>query len=148
LQKWKPTDKITEVENTAMVYGEWIKTKTSNVVKNIILPYGHEDPDVPVDPDDPNKPVDPDTPVDPDNPDNPDMKEEYSINGVVWVDENKDGKRDEDEELLSGITVKLFDANTNSIVTDKNNNPIKTNTDKNGKYEFKEIAKGKIFSII
>lgn len=134
---------ITEVENVAAIRGVWIKSKISNSIKNIILPYGYKEPDVPVDPDNPDKPVDPDTPVDPGNPDNPDFKEEYSINGVVWVDENKDGKRDEDEELLGGITVKLFDANTNSIVTDKNNNTIKTNTDKNGKYEFKGISKGK-----
>lgn len=134
----QPTDKITEVENTAIVYGQWMKAKTSNIIKNTILPYGYKEPDVPVDPD---NPVDP---TDPDNPDNPDIpsKEKYNIDGLVWIDENKNGRRDDTESTLSGVTVKLFNSDTNAIVTDKNNNTLITTTNNEGKYEFDNIKQG------
>ena len=34
--------------------------------------------------------------------------ETYKISGVAWIDENKDGKRDENETLLSGVQVTLL----------------------------------------
>ena len=146
------TDKFINIENIATVTGEYMKTKTSNGIKNRIVPYGYvkPDPDNP-DPDnpDPDKPdpdnPDPDNP-DPDNPtpDNPsDNKSTYSIKGVAWVDSDKNGQRDDGETLLEGITVKLFDAETNSIVTDSSNNAFKTTTNSNGEYTFSNVANGK-----
>lgn len=120
----------------------------SNVIKNTILPYGYVEPD-------PDKP-DPDTPdpdnPDPDNPDpdnpNPDKpdpdnpnSEKYSISGLVWKDENKNGIREDSEMLLSGVTVKLFNINTNEIVVIDDNKQIAT-TNQSGEYTFSGLGKG------
>ena len=123
-------------------------SRTSNVIKNIVLPFDYEepDPDKPnpdkPDPDnpDPDKP-NPDKP-DPDNP-NPDNPSEnkYKISGLVWKDENKNGIRESSEMLLSGITVKLFNIDTNEIVVVDNNKQI-TTTNQSGEYIFSGVGKG------
>ena len=123
-------------------------SRTSNVIKNIVLPFDYEEPD----PDKPNpdKP-DPDNP-DPDNPNpdkpdpdkpNPDNPSEnkYKISGIVWKDENKNGIRESSEMLLSGITVKLFNIDTNEIVVVDNNKQI-TTTNQSGEYIFSGVGKG------
>ena len=61
-------------------------------------------------------------------------EEKYSISGVAWLDSNKDGKRDNDEVMLSEITVKAMNANTQVI--------RQTSTDKNGSYKFEGLEKG------
>ena len=123
-------------------------SRTSNVIKNIVLPFDYEEPD----PDKPNpdKP-DPDNP-DPDkpNPDKPDpdkpnpdnsSENKYKISGLVWKDENKNGIRESSEMLLSGITVKLFNIDTNEIVVVDNNKQI-TTTNQSGEYIFSGVGKG------
>ena len=123
-------------------------SRTSNVIKNIVLPFDYEEPD----PDKPNpdKP-DPDNP-DPDNPNpdkpdpdkpNPDNPSEnkYKISGLAWKDENKNGIRESSEMLLSGITVKLFNIDTNEIVVVDNNKQI-TTTNQSGEYIFSGVGKG------
>lgn len=67
----------------------------------------------------------------------------YSISGKAWIDENKNGQIDEQEEILSGIQVMLID-----LSTDTNENNIEDvyaqiKTNENGTYEFDKIAKGK-----
>ena len=71
---------------------------------------------------------------DPENPDKPENK--YSITGIAWLDTNKDGKRDDKEELLSNINVYLLNSSNNKIVS-------KTTTNKNGVYNFTNINKGR-----
>ncbi len=141
------TDKFKNIENIVTVTGQYMQSKISNGIKNRIVPYGYvkpdpekPDPEKP-DPDNPNpdKP-DPEKP-DPDNPS--DNKSTYSIKGVAWIDSDKNGQRDDGETLLEGITVKLFNAETNSIVTDSNNNTFKTTTNSNGEYTFSNVANGK-----
>lgn len=66
----------------------------------------------------------------------------YSISGQVWVDLNRDGKKDNEETKLSNVIVKLFDADTNSIVAENNKKYI-TQTDNDGKYSFEKIGAGK-----
>ena len=127
--------------------GESCSFKT-NVIKNYILPYDYVEPD-PDNPDpdnpDPDNP-DPDNP-DPDNPNpdnpNPDNPSEnkYNISGLVWKDENKNGIRESSEMLLSGITVKLFNIDTNEIVVVDNNKQI-TTTNQSGQYTFSGVGKG------
>lgn len=65
-----------------------------------------------------------------------------SISGTAWIDANKDGKRDNGEDLLKDITVTLINSDTGAIAQDKNNNNITTKTDDNGKYQFKELDNG------
>ena len=167
--KIKATPIIVDKEEEASNYGvlsyEYNDTKfsfTTNVIKNTIVPYNNSqpDPDNP-DPDnpDPDKPdpdnPDPDNPdpdkpdpdnPDPDNPDTPDKPDnpsanKYNISGLVWKDENKNGIRESAEQLLSGITVKLFNIDTNEIVVIDNNKQLLT-TNENGEYTFSNIGKG------
>ena len=142
----------TEVENYATLKYEYNGkfVKISNSIKNTILAYGKEDEDNPDNPNNPDNPSNPDNPNNPDNPSNPDnpnnpdqpSDSKYMISGIVWNDKNKNGLRETNEETLSGITVKLFDIETNSIVVVNNDKQIKL-TDNNGKYEFAGISKGK-----
>ena len=152
-------EKNTEVSNTVTVYGNEIGTKVSNSIVHTILPFNYKDedpdePDYPIDPDEPEEPIDPDEPEtpddpsnpdDPDNPSDPDEPQEektYYISGKAWLDSNKDGIKDSDEELLKGITVKLFNSDTNTIVQDEDENLMKTTTNDSGEYKFKNVSKG------
>ena len=62
------------------------------------------------------------------------VEEKYSISGVVWLDSNKNGRRDENEKNISSIKVQLLKSGT----------MIKaTSTDGNGNYNFTELSNGK-----
>lgn len=132
-----------EVSNFATVYGDYITSKTSNIIKVYVLA---NDEDSTPDPDNPNNPDNPDNPDRPDNPDNPNPTpgddKTYDISGTVWVDSNKNGQRDSGEQLLSDVIIKLYDADSNAIVKKKDgtNTIIKTNS--NGKYDFTNVKKG------
>lgn len=85
----------------------------------------------------------PDNP-DPDNP-NPDIPtvRTYRISGKAWLDENKDGKFDNNEKLLEGINALLIDAKTGAIVTDRINGTNKeTKTSSKGEYTFSNLLPG------
>lgn len=72
---------------------------------------------------------------DPDNPVNI-----YSIEGIAWLDENKNGIREENESFLSGIKAQLILAKENRVLTE-------TYTDENGNYYFGNLEKGDYFII-
>lgn len=66
----------------------------------------------------------------------------YSISGIVWVDNNKNGLKDNNEGL-SNVTVKLIDLNNqNSFVRDNNGNEIEVKTNANGGYKISGIPEG------
>lgn len=116
----------TKIENSATITGYSIDSKTSNTIAHIILPYNDEEIE---NTEEQDKPINPDIPSD--------SNEKYSINGVAWVDENEDGKRQTNEKLLDGITVMLVDMNNSSEIK------AKQTTDSKGAYCFSEIDKGK-----
>lgn len=103
------------------------------------------DPDEPVDPDKPETPTDPENPVDPeedpDEPENPEETQTYSISGLAWLDENKNGIKDNNEEVLKGIEVILLDKQANPV-KDKDENVISTVTEVTGTYKFNNLEKG------
>ena len=66
----------------------------------------------------------------------------HSISGTIWLDENGDGSRDNEEQVLSGTTVMLINSN-NQFVTDENGNTLTVLTDKTGAYKFTNIPEGK-----
>ena len=66
----------------------------------------------------------------------------YRISGVIWVDENNDGRKDTQETKLSGIRVTLFDQTTGNIVKDVNGNDMYVVTDENGRYTFSNLSNG------
>ncbi len=59
----------------------------------------------------------------------------YKLTGTAWLDDNKDGKRDEYEPRLNDIKVSLVDVNTGYIV--KN-----VTTDSKGTYTFSGVEEG------
>jgi len=134
------TVKTIEVENIAIIKGIGIPDKYSNSVKNTILSYLPEESEEPEEPDNPDNPSDPDNPDDPGSEDEEQNKE---IKGTVWIDSNKDGKRDDSEEKLSGITVKLYNADTNKIETQKDGKKQIQITDNNGEYTFSSVGQGR-----
>lgn len=140
-------EKNTEVSNTVTVYGNEIGTKLSNSIVHTILPFNYKDedpdePDYPIDPDEPEEPIDPDEPTEPTDPDEPQEEKTYYISGKAWLDSNKDGIKNSDEELLNGITVKLFNSDTNAIVQDEDGKTMKTTTNDSGEYKFENVSKG------
>lgn len=154
---------LTETSNNMTIKYEYAGetyTVVSNIIKNKILPrefdVGKDDPEDPNDPNDPVVPDAPDNPDDPynpkpnpkpDDPSNPDDPEDpnikYTLKGFAWEDTNKDGKYSANENKLENITVKLFDANSNSIVKDENGKNYEVKTNNNGEYSFENVIKGK-----
>lgn len=107
-------------------------------------PNNPDTPDVPGNSDKPNEPSDSDNPNAPDTLEDPDTskKEEYSLSGLAWLDTNKDGKRDDGEQLISGIKVYLVNSETGKIVKDSEEKEISVETAENGEYKFEGIKKG------
>lgn len=65
-----------------------------------------------------------------------DINVEYSISGIAWLDLNKNGQRDLNEELLPEIEVKIIDVDTGNFVQ-KDGVDLSTRTSNNGTYSFK-----------
>ncbi len=59
----------------------------------------------------------------------------YRISGVAWVDANKNGMRDSNEEKLTAIKVYLLNSSTNTVIAN-------TTTDGEGNYTFTGIKQG------
>ena len=115
----------TTVSNYATVSGHYINTVTSNIVTFTIVPDEEDTPG-----------------GDDGNDDDVQEVELNKIKGLVWEDANKDGKRDSTENMISGITVSLYDAETQSIAKDANGNFQKVLTDDQGEYTFENVDNG------
>ncbi len=70
-----------------------------------------------------------------------------TISGLAWYDENQDGRKDNSEQLLSGITVKLLNVDTNNIVKDTQGNDLEATTNENGVYVLDRIGNGRYIAI-
>ena len=70
------------------------------------------------------------------------QNEPKRISGLVWIDANKNGKKEEDETLVANVQVMLLNNATGSLVTDNNGSAIIKTTDEKGTYTFDNIAKG------
>lgn len=67
----------------------------------------------------------------------------YKITGTAWIDENKNGQRDESEEVLAGVQVLLLYKSNSQIVKDATTGADKmTTTNASGKYEFTNLKPG------
>ncbi len=72
----------------------------------------------------------------------------YKINGQVWIDENVDGRKDENEQKVSSLTVKLFDKKTGKIALDINEKELQKTTDELGKYTFVNVVPGEYTVVV
>ena len=64
-----------------------------------------------------------------------------SISGLVWAERDYNMRRDDGEERIAGITVKLLDQN-NNVATDSNGKLLTTKTNANGEYSFIDLPNG------
>ncbi len=64
------------------------------------------------------------------------------LEGTTWLDENKDGQRDNSEELLSGVKVTVYDEEGNIVKDLKNNEECTMLTDQDGNYRFENLPAG------
>ena len=69
------------------------------------------------------------------------------LSGSAWFDANADGRKDANEQVLSGITVKLLNVNTNQLVKDSSGNTLTTTTSENGMYVLDNISNGQYIVI-
>ncbi|MDD8048851.1 MAG: SpaA isopeptide-forming pilin-related protein [Thomasclavelia sp.] len=75
------------------------------------------------------------------------VRKTTNLGGTLWVDNNRDGKIDTGERLLSNTNVKLVDKDGN-IAKDINGNPVASQvSDANGKYNFTNLGEG-IYSVV
>lgn len=114
-----------EITNYAVISGDMFEETTSNSVKAIIE-YNKEAHDLVDGPSD-----------------KPQKEGRYIISGTAWLDTNSNGQRDEEEQILPGIEVRLLNKNTNEIVKDIDSGADKvTQTSSNGEYRFTNLPKG------
>ena len=64
------------------------------------------------------------------------------INGKAWLDKNLNGAKDNEEQALSDIKVRLYNVATNDYQKDSNGSIIETTTNENGEYAFTKIPNG------
>ena len=119
------------VENKMVVSANGVDEVTTNTVTNIIEYYK--------------------TIHDKANNDNPNpgpSENRFKITGTAWLDSNKNGKRDSDEQTLSNIKVMLLNKANNQVVKDVDTNAQKiTTTADNGTYEFSNLKTGEYIVI-
>lgn len=72
---------------------------------------------------------------------------ENIISGYAWFDENGNGRRDASEEMMPGISVKLYNTESNTFVLDESGNILEEKTDNKGEYSFSNISNGKYLVI-
>ncbi len=64
------------------------------------------------------------------------------INGKAWLDSNLNGAKDNEEQALKDIKVRLYNVATNDYQKDDNGAIIETSTNENGEYAFTKIPNG------
>ena len=70
-----------------------------------------------------------------------------TITGIAFIDENANGQKDDGEELLSGVKVRLYNTETNNLVKQENGNILEATTNENGVYVLDHIGNGKYIVI-
>ena len=132
------------IENKATVSGEEIKTRESNIITNTIFKET-EDKEIVVTPTNPDLPDKPST--DPTIPEQPEEKT-FSIKGSAWLDDNENGKIDEEEKVEKGLTVYLYDLNKQQFLQNERGTIITKQTNSDGRYIFEDVPKGRYYIIV
>ena len=129
-----------------IVSGEGLKTKQSNIIQNTLV---HPKTTNVIEVDSNGNIIDGgNTPTPTPTPDNTqNTKAKYSISGVVWIDADENGRRDNDETLKDGVEVLLYDVTNKKFVTDETGKVLSKKTDKDGKYSFTNIYVGQYYVV-
>lgn len=69
------------------------------------------------------------------------------ISGIAWFDQNNNGKKDIEEQLLSNIKVSILNLETNEYVKASDGNKLEVMTNEKGMYILSNIPKGKYIII-
>jgi len=118
----------TNIENQVTITGQYIEQITEKL-ENTVIGTGEEPGEIPGE--------------NPGETPGGTIESTYSISGVAWQDDNKNGARENEEKLLKDIVVKIIDAETNKFVLDEQGGEILQTTNENGIYEFKDLKPGK-----
>ena len=155
VKKIDDDEKNEVVENYAIVKGDNIKTKQSNIVTNVIYKEKEKKEEIvvgPVNPTESTKKTESTKPTEPTKSTKPsestENKETYNISGKAWVDENENGKCDSNEQVKEGLSVYLYNINEKTFEKDTTGQILLEKTDKNGKYSFNNIYEGKYYIIV
>lgn len=119
-----------EITNYATITGENIQDIKTEEIKNIIEQANNR----------PNPPASNGETGNTGNPNN--TNKSYKIRGTVWVDANNNGARDTDETLLSGVTVRLMNADNGQFVKDDQQNELRIQTGEDGSYVWDNLVTG------
>ena len=76
-----------------------------------------------------------------DEEEDPSGSKTHTISGNIWIDADQNGKKDEIENKIAGVTVKLLSANNNTVLKT-------TVTDANGNYSFRNVENGNYLVVI
>ena len=71
----------------------------------------------------------------------------YTIAGTAWKDENENGARDQGEELLADINVKLLNIESKKFVAYASGNEVTAKTNSDGLYTLTNIPAGKYIAV-
>ena len=104
-----------------------------------------EEPSNPTDPENPDNPENPENPENPDNPVNPNIPDnppdnpvsDGKISGYAWIDTDQNGAKDDYENTVENMPIKLLNIDTNEVV---NTNAV---TDSSGYYSLQNIPEGR-----
>ena len=69
------------------------------------------------------------------------------ITGVAWFDENANGQKDNNERLVDGVKVNLYNTATNNLVKKEDGSILEATTNENGVYVLDHIVNGQYIVI-
>lgn len=112
----------TKIANKATISNEYVKAE-SNQIAHTVKKFVNTDIEI--------------------DPGTGEEKQTKKIIGTIWIDGNKDGIKDVDEEKVSGVTVLLLDNGTGDIAIDATGNKAIAKTTSAGAYMFNYLNAGK-----
>ncbi len=72
----------------------------------------------------------------------------YKITGTVWFDANGNGKKEESEQRMSGLAVKLYNKQTGKVALDVNGKELTITTNDSGEYSFVNVVPANYIVIV
>lgn len=140
-------ENITETKdiiNKANITGDFVLETSSNEVRNKVIKENNNNSNNNDDNDDDNDDDNNGNDGNDGNEDNDNNNDNMnSISGFAWLDKNEDGIKEEEEELLDNVTVKIIDSNTGEFVKNDNGDDIEEVVDAESGYKLNNLPNGK-----